>query len=101
MSKGVMIRELMAELWPAVREGMAEQIRRNGGRQVANFRRRLVEQTLWELDRKGKLLTPEHEELIKEAKKWREAWGPDPISSEEEDVTEEDVLLYHAVSQLP
>lgn len=95
------IKALTKDVWPAVRDGMAEQIRRRAGRKPTSYSRRVVEQTLFELHRAGHLLTPEQAEVIDRAKEWHAAWGDDPIETTDEDVTEEDVVLYNAIGQLP
>ncbi len=89
------IKDALAEVWPKVLEGIDKQKQRGGG----NTRRRIVEQTLWELQRAGRLCTPEEREVVEKAKDWYDTWPGDPIE-EEVDPFEQDVLLYHAVTQL-
>lgn len=90
------IKEALAEVWPRVLEGIDRQKQRGGG----NTRRRIVEQTLWELQRAGRLCTPEEREVVEKARDWHESWdGHDPIE-DDDDPMEQDVLLYHAVEQL-
>lgn len=106
MANHQIIREVLAQVWPAVRDSIAEQVDRahSNGKSPGGIRRRVVEQTLWELERCGRLMTAEQAEVIEKARAWHAGWGADPITADDvdtEDVTEEDVLLYHAIGQLP
>jgi len=64
------IRDTLHDVWPKVLAGIEEQIARANGRQLSNTRRRVVEQTLWELGRAGLLVTPEKKAVLDAAIAW-------------------------------
>lgn len=96
------IRAALASVLPRVRSGMQyqhEQAEARGQR-LPGVQRRTIEQTLWELFKAGLLVTPEIEDVLDAARKWREGWSGDPIETPDDDPTEEDCILYHAIGEL-
>jgi len=66
------IKEAMHTIWPKVRDAIDSQASTKPGR------RRIVEQTLFELERDNRLMTPEEYAALEAAQRWFDDWDYAP-----------------------
>jgi len=92
------VRDALQAVWPQVKDAIAEQIERAGKKRLSSMHRRIAEQTIWELDRAGRLKTSEEEAVVKAAIVWHQSYNGNKPEVEDDDLIE-DVKLFETVAE--